>query len=75
MNKRETGTIKWFDNKKGFGFIKHDRGGDIFVHYSAIYDKEYCSLDIGSRVDFIIIKSDKGPQAQDVRCLVAQDNT
>ena len=66
---RETGVIKWFDNKKGYGLITRDRGGELFVHYSAIRDKDYCELKVGGRVEFIVIKSNKGPQAQDVMCI------
>jgi CspA family cold shock protein len=66
---RETGVVKWFDNNKGYGFIIRDRGGEVYVHYSGINDKDYCALQIGGRVEFIVIMSPKGLQAQDVMCL------
>jgi CspA family cold shock protein len=69
MQKRETGVVKWFDNHQGFGFIKPDSGGEIYVHYSAIREKDYCALRVGGRVEFIVIMSSKGPQAQDVTCV------
>jgi CspA family cold shock protein len=70
---RETGHVKYFDDNKGFGFITRDEGGDIFVHYSAIRDKDYCELKIGGRVEFIVVISHKGPQAQDVTCIFDED--
>jgi CspA family cold shock protein len=69
VTKRETGIVKWYDANKGYGFITRDVGGEIYVHYSAIRDKDFCALEVGGRVEFIIIKSNKGPQAQDVMCI------
>jgi CspA family cold shock protein len=63
---RETGTVKWFNTTKGYGFITRDRGGDIFVHYSSIRGRGYRSLEEGSRVEFTVVKGKKGHQAQDV---------
>ncbi len=63
----ETGFVKWFDDEKGYGYIKRDRGGEVFVHYSAIRCEESeCSLEEGNRVKFVVVKGSKGPQAQDV---------
>jgi CspA family cold shock protein len=62
-----TGTVKWFDAAKGFGFISPDGGGkDVFVHFSAIQGSGYRALDEGARVDFNIGQGPKGPQAENV---------
>ncbi len=66
MAERETGTVKWFNATKGYGFITRDAGGDVFVHYSAIQSKGYRSLEEGQRVQFDIVEGKKGLQAQDV---------
>ena len=70
MAERETGTVKWFNADKGFGFISREQGDDdVFVHYSAINGKGYRSLQENQRVEFTIIDGQKGPQAQDVTVL------
>ncbi|MEA3476172.1 MAG: cold-shock protein [Candidatus Cloacimonadota bacterium] len=66
MAKTETGTVKWFNATKGFGFIERDNGEDVFVHYSSIKGEGYRALDEGQKVSFTVVKGDKGPQAQDV---------
>ena len=66
MSDRQTGTVKWFNGTKGFGFIEQDSGGDIFVHYSAIVGDGYRNLEDGQRVEFNVTEGPKGPQAQDV---------
>ncbi len=66
MAERETGTVKWFNATKGYGFITRDSGGDVFVHYSAISATGYRSLEEGQRVQFDIVEGKKGLQAQDV---------
>ncbi len=66
MEGRESGTVKWFNTTKGYGFIVRDQGEDIFVHYSAIRGSGYRSLEEGQRVEFTVTQGDKGPQAQDV---------
>jgi CspA family cold shock protein len=71
---RETGTVKWFSEQKGFGFIARDRGGDIFVHHSDIHSKGHRVLDQGQRVEFTVRQGTKGPQASDVTVL-AQEAT
>jgi len=63
---RETGTVKWFNRAKGFGFITRNEGGDIFVHYSEIRGEGFRSLEEGQQVEFTVMQAEKGPQAQDV---------
>jgi len=64
--KRVRGTVKWFNNSKGYGFIARDGGKDVFVHYSAIQMDGYKSLSEGDKVEFVIENSPKGPQATQV---------
>ena len=60
MNK---GTVKWFNNQKGFGFISDEQGNDVFVHYSGIQSNGFKSLEEGQEVEFEVIEGQKGPQA------------
>jgi CspA family cold shock protein len=69
MEQRETGTVKWFNGQKGYGFITRDSGGDVFVHYSAIEGQGFRSLDEGDRVEFSVEEGRKGPAAANVRRL------
>jgi len=61
-----TGTVKWFNEKKGFGFITEDGGNDVFVHYSAIKEDGFKTLAEGDKVQFEVVKGPKGPQAANV---------
>ena len=60
------GTVKWFSNEKGYGFIQREEGDDVFVHYSSITAEGFRSLQEGQQVEFSIEDSDKGPQATNV---------
>ena len=66
---RETGVTKWFNAAKGFGFIGRDKGPDVFVHFTAIIGDGYRQLKEGDRVEFDVIKGEKGPQASEVRVI------
>lgn len=61
-----TGTVKWFNAEKGFGFISREDGDDVFVHFSAIQGDGYKSLEEGQKVSFDIVKGQRGPQAENV---------
>lgn len=63
------GTVKWFNERKGFGFIEQDSGGDIFVHYSAISASGFRTLTEGQRVSFDVTQGKKGPAAENVKPL------
>ena len=65
-----TGTVKWFNGDKGFGFIRQDGGGpDVFVHYSAIHGSGYRNLEQGQKVEFEVTEGQKGLQAANVTAL------
>ena len=64
-----SGKVKWFDNKKGFGFIQREDGTDVFVHHSAIQADGFKSLAEGERVSFEVVAGPKGPAASNVRKL------
>ena len=66
---KENGTVKWFNNAKGFGFIEREAGGDIFVHYSSIKVDGYRTLKEGQQVEFIVSQGEKGLQADEVVAL------
>ena len=67
MNERVTGTIKWFNAAKGYGFIAREGGPDVFVHYSAIQSEGFKTLQEGQQVEFTIEQGPKGLQAADVK--------
>jgi len=60
------GTVKWFNDSKGFGFVEQDNGPDVFVHFSAITGDGFKSLSEGARVSFDVVDGQKGPQASNV---------
>jgi len=62
----QRGTVKWFNNTKGFGFLTTEGGEDVFVHFSAIVTEGYKSLEEGQEVEFDIVDGEKGPQATNV---------
>jgi CspA family cold shock protein len=66
---RLTGTVKWFDSKKGYGFITADNGQDVFVHYTGINGQGFRTLEEGERVSFSITQSEKGLKAVNVERL------
>ena len=61
-----TGTVKWFDGKKGYGFIEREDGDDVFAHFSAIEEDGFKNLDEGQEVEFEIVEGDRGPQAANI---------
>lgn len=60
------GVVKWFNSEKGYGFIEVEDGNDVFVHYSAIQEEGFKTLEGGQRVQFDIVQGDRGPQAANV---------
>jgi len=69
---RSNGTVKWFNNTKGYGFIFNSGGADVFVHYSAIQEKGYRSLREGEPVAFDLVMGPRGPQAENVTRLESE---
>ncbi|WP_017416437.1 MULTISPECIES: cold-shock protein [Clostridium] len=61
-----TGTVKWFNSEKGFGFITGEDGNDVFAHFSQIKSEGYKSLEEGQKVSFDVVKGPKGPQAENI---------
>ena len=61
-----TGTVKWFNDSKGFGFIEQEDGPDVFAHFSAIQADGFKSLSEGQKVEFTIVEGQKGPQAENI---------
>ena len=66
MAERETGTVKWFTSRKGFGFIEREGADDVFVHYSTIQGDGFKNLEEGQKVEFTVTEGEKGPQAENV---------
>ena len=69
MTEKETGTVKWFNEAKGYGFIAREAGDDVFVHYSAIEGGGFRTLREDDRVEFVVEQGPKGLQATQVRAL------
>ncbi|HQQ62423.1 MAG TPA: cold-shock protein [Pseudomonadales bacterium] len=69
MSNTTTGTVKWFNEAKGFGFIEQESGPDVFVHFSAISGSGFKTLTEGQRVSFTVTKGQKGPQAENIVAL------
>ena len=65
----KTGTVKWFDSAKGFGFITSDEGNDVFVHFSAILSEGFKTLEEGQKVTFEVVEGARGPQAANVEII------
>ena len=66
MSDRQSGTVKWFNDAKGFGFIERESGEDVFVHFRSIRGEGYRTLKQGVRVEFALSETEKGYQAEDV---------
>ncbi|MCK9279536.1 MAG: cold-shock protein [Melioribacteraceae bacterium] len=69
MAERKTGTVKWFNNSKGYGFISQDGGEDVFVHFQSIVGDGFRTLEEGMKVEFSITNGQKGLQASEVKVL------
>ena len=69
MSDRQMGTVKWFNDAKGFGFIARDNGEDVFVHFRAIQGTGFKSLKEGQKVSFKVVQGQKGLQAENVRVI------
>ncbi|UZE96143.1 cold-shock protein [Alkalimarinus alittae] len=69
MSNATTGTVKWFNESKGFGFIEQESGPDVFAHFSAIVGDGFKTLAEGQRVEFNVTQGQKGPQAENILCV------
>ena len=69
MSEKITGTVKWFNESKGFGFIARESGPDVFAHFSAIQGSGFKTLEEGQRVEFSVATGAKGPQAENIIAL------
>ena len=65
----ETGTIKWFDPSKGYGFLERDKGGDLFIHFASVNEKDRKNLKENTRVSYKVVSSVKGPQANEIKII------
>lgn len=69
MSNTVTGTVKWFNETKGFGFIQQENGPDVFAHFSAITGDGFRTLLEGQKVEFVVSQGQKGPQAEQIKVL------
>ena len=69
MSERQTGTVKWFNDAKGFGFVTQENGPDLFVHFRAIQGTGFKTLKEGQKVTFVVVEGQKGLQADQVQAL------
>jgi CspA family cold shock protein len=69
MSNTVTGTVKWFNETKGFGFIQQENGPDVFAHFSAITGDGFRTLVEGQKVEFVVSQGQKGPQAENIKVL------
>ena len=69
MSDRQTGTVKWFNDAKGFGFVTQENGPDLFVHFRAIQGTGFKTLKEGQKVTFVVVEGQKGLQADEVPAL------
>ncbi|MCP4595407.1 cold-shock protein [Neptuniibacter sp.] len=69
MSNTITGTVKWFNDEKGFGFIEQQSGPDVFAHFSAIAGDGFKSLQEGQQVEFSLTQGQKGPQAENIQAI------
>ena len=69
MSNKTTGTVKWFNEEKGFGFISQENGPDVFAHFSAIASEGFKTLAEGQAVEFTVTQGQKGPQAENIVAL------
>ncbi|EEX94286.1 cold-shock protein [Vibrio aquaticus] len=69
MSNTVTGTVKWFNETKGFGFIQQENGPDVFAHFSAITGDGFRTLVEGQKVEFVVTTGQKGPQAENIKVL------
>ena len=67
--RREKGQIKWFDPSKGYGFLERDKGGDLFIHFASVNEKDRKSLKENTRVSYKVVSSVKGPQANEIKII------
>ena len=69
MSEQTTGTVKWFNSSKGYGFISREDGDDVFVHFQSIIADGYKTLNENDKVEFIVTEGQKGPQATEVKVI------
>jgi CspA family cold shock protein len=69
MAERTTGTVKWFNSSKGYGFISQENGEDVFVHFQSIISEGYKTLNDNDKVEFVVTEGQKGPQASEVKVI------